>query len=173
MNVSKDAVVMLEIELWDLWGTLLESSDTSMEYLHGGYQGIFPAVEDALEGKRAGEKVEVRLEPGDGFGDYDDSLVRVEPRESFPAEITKGMQFEGIPGDEDADVPDDDEETEPRIYTVTDVADDAIVLDGNHPYAGIALKFVCTIKSVRPATPEEIERGSIDDPSDGFVRVVH
>jgi FKBP-type peptidyl-prolyl cis-trans isomerase SlyD len=168
LNIAKDAVVTLDIELWDLWGKQLEASDAPMQYLHGGYEGIFPAVEAALEGKGVGEKIEVRLEPEDAFGEYDDELVRVESRELFPEGITAGMQFEGIPGDDESG---DDDEL--RIYTVTDVAEDAVVLDGNHPFAGIALKFICTIRSVRNATPDELERGGIDDPSDGVVRVVH
>lgn len=165
MNVGPDAVVSLAVEVWDLWGTLLESSESPVRYLHGGYDGIFPSVEAALEGKQVGEKLEVRLEPEDAFGEYDEDLVRVEARTHFPSEVAVGMQFEGVPGD----APED----EPLIYTVTDVAEDAVVLDGNHPWAGIAIKFQCTVVDVRAATADEIERGGVDDPDTGVLRVLH
>jgi FKBP-type peptidyl-prolyl cis-trans isomerase SlyD len=170
MNVGKDAIVALDVELWDLWGTKLQASEAPIEYLHGGYDNIFPLVEAALEGKHAGDKVEVRLEPEEAFGDYDESLVRIEARDDFPRELEVGMQFEGLPG---ADAADEDEADADTIYTVTDIAEDAVVLDGNHPFAGIALKFVCTVRAVRAATAEEVERGYADDPSGGIVRVLH
>lgn len=168
MTIAKDSVVSLEVEIWDLWGTLLQSSEGPVEYLHGGYDEIFPAVESALEGKTLGDKVEVRLEPEEAFGDYDEELVRVEPRARFPAELEVGMQFEGVPGDAD-----EDDEDDPDIYTVTDIADDAVVLDGNHPLAGLTIKFQCRVVGVRPASPEEIERGAADDPEGGLLRVLH
>lgn len=165
MNIAQDAVVSLTVELWDLWGTLLDSSSAPVRYLHGGYDGIFAPVEAALEGKRRGDKLEVRLEPEDAFGEYDEELLRVEPRDQFPGEVTVGMQFEGLPGE----APDEDA----PIYTVTDVAGDSVVLDGNHPFAGIAIKFQCTVVDVRPATADEIERGVVDDPDAGPFRVLH
>lgn len=170
MNIARDAVVALDIEVWDLWGNLLERSEEPVEYLHGGYDEIFPVVETALEGKAAGDKLEVRLEPEDAFGDYDESLVRLESRDTFPGEVAVGMQFEGVPGDSaDADADGGD----PPVYTVTDVAEDSVVLDGNHPFAGISLKFVCTVRGVRAASAEEIARGSAADPSGGVLRVLH
>jgi FKBP-type peptidyl-prolyl cis-trans isomerase SlyD len=79
------------------------------------------------------------------------------------------MQFEGVPSDEDES--DDDEAGEPIIYIVTDIADEAVVLDGNHPYAGIALQFNCTVRGVRAATAGEIEQGGADDGDAAIVRV--
>jgi FKBP-type peptidyl-prolyl cis-trans isomerase SlyD len=79
--------------------------------------------------------------------------VQIEPRADFPKELQVGMQFEGGPeeGDDDDFV----------IYRVTDIADDKVVLDGNHPLAGMALVFTCTVTAIRPASPEEIEQGHV------------
>jgi FKBP-type peptidyl-prolyl cis-trans isomerase SlyD len=169
MQVAKNTVVSLDIEVSDVWGNLLERSEQPLSYLHGGYAGIVPAVEQALEGKQPGDSLSMRLEPDDAFGDYDEDLVRVEPRARFPETLEVGMQFEGVPSDEDES--DDDEAGEPIIYIVTDIADEAVVLDGNHPYAGIALQFNCTVRGVREATAAEIEQGGPDDGDAAIVRV--
>jgi FKBP-type peptidyl-prolyl cis-trans isomerase SlyD len=104
---------------------------------------MFEALERALEGKSAGETVQVQLEPEQAFGEYDAELVRVEPAERFGTDIAVGAEIE-----EDA-----------AVYTVTDVAGGKVVLDGNHPLAGMALRFSCVILSVREATKEELSRG--------------
>ena len=146
MQIARDTVVSIDYVLSDAAGKLIEKTQTPISYLHGGYQGIFPMVENALDGKQAGDACEVRLEPGDAFGDYDEKLVRVEPRERFPENVSVGMQFEGSPeGSEHV-----------SIYTVTDIADGKIVVDGNHPLAGISLVFNCTVTEVRKATEEEL-----------------
>jgi FKBP-type peptidyl-prolyl cis-trans isomerase SlyD len=152
--IGRNTVVSLDLELADFWGNVLQKSASPVHYLHGGYGDLLPALERALEGKLPGEHLTVRLEPEEAFGDYDEQLVRVEPREAFPETLDVGMQFEGIPGGE----PDD------TIYTVTDIAAGSVVLDGNHPLAGIGLEFRCTVRSVRAATEEEIGRGELDDP---------
>ena len=164
MNIVKDSVVSLDVEIWDLFGNQLDVSDKPLEYLHGGYDEIFPAVEAALEGKSTGDAMEVQLEPEEAFGEYDDDLVRLAPRSAFPEQLEVGMQFEGIPGDA---------ETEGSIYTVTDIADEQVVLDGNHPLSGIAIRFKCRVVDVRQATAGEIERGQPDDPEEPLVRVLH
>jgi len=152
MRVGRDTVVALDLELADLWGNLLQGEER-IRYLHG-YDEILPALERALEGKAAGEKLALRLEPEDAFGEYDDALLRVEPRSRFPEALDTGMQFEGIPGAAQDGV----------IYTVTDIAGDKVVLDGNHPLAGIAIEFRATVREVRRATADEIEAGHADDP---------
>lgn len=151
MQIAKNTVVSLVYELSDTDGKMIEKTDEPIEYLHGGYDGIFPLVEKALAGKSAGENCEVRLEPDDAFGDYDAELVHLEPRSKFPDEIKVGMQFEGR----------GEESGSSLVYTITDIADDKVVVDGNHPLAGRALTFSCTVKSVRPATREELEHGHV------------
>jgi FKBP-type peptidyl-prolyl cis-trans isomerase SlyD len=112
-------------------------------YLHGGYGQMLEALERALEGKGPGESLLVQLEPEDAFGDYDAELLRVEALERYGEGVAVGMEIE-----EDA-----------RLYTVTDVADGKVVLDANHPFAGMALRFSCVILSIRAATEEEVRRG--------------
>lgn len=151
MQISKDTVVTITYELKDREGKTLEQSDKAVSYLHGGYDGIFPAVEEALHGKTAGESCEVTLDPDNAFGEYDENLMRVEPRHLFPENVEVGMQFEGAPeGSEEA-----------MIYTITDIAEDKVIVDGNHPLAGQTLLFNCKIEEVRPAVDEEIEHGHV------------
>ena len=151
MNAAHNTVVSLSYELYDADGTLIEKAKDPLVYLHGGYSGIFPLVEKALEGKAVGELCQVRLTPADAFGEYDAELVRVETRDSFPAEVEIGMQFQGESG----------EEGEVIVYTVTDIADGKVVVDGNHPLAGQTLNFECTIADVRAATQEELSHGHV------------
>ena len=152
MPIDRGKVVTLAYELRDCDGESLEGGDAEMAYLHGGFGGIFPKVEEALDGKDVGHELDITLEPEDAFGDYDAELLRVEPRARFPAELEVGMQFEGVPGD--------DQEAA-HIYTVTDITSDAVVVDGNHPYAGERLWFKCSVKGVRPATREELQHGHV------------
>ena len=149
MQIGKDTVVAMDYQLFDTDGELIEKTDEPVEYLHGGYGGMFPAVEKALEGKSAGETCKVRLTPDDGFGDYDADLVHVEPRDKFPDHVEVGMQFEGK----------GEETGETVVYTVTDVAEGKVVVDGNHPLAGQTLQMECTITAVRAASAEDISHG--------------
>ena len=135
-------MVVLRIELHDAQDVKLQAP-SDLTYLHGGYGELLPALERALEGKGPGESVKLQLEPEDAFGEYDADLLRVEPAERYGKGIAAGMEVE-----EDS-----------RFYTVTDVADGKVVLDGNHPLAGMALRFSCEIVSVRTAKAEEITRG--------------
>ncbi len=151
MKIAKDTVVSLRYELSDANGALLEKTDDPISYLHGGYDGIFPTVEEVLHGKDVGSKFEVTMEPDEAFGEYDHDLVRVEPRNLFPENIEIGMQFEG--GAED----DDDEDY--MLFTVVDVTEDEVTVDGNHPLAGKTLNFVGIVTGVRAATAEELEHG--------------
>jgi FKBP-type peptidyl-prolyl cis-trans isomerase SlyD len=150
MRIEGGTVVRLAYELRDCDGDSLEDEGAEMEYLHGGFGGIFPKVEQALSGKQVGQEVSVTLDPEDAFGEYDAELLRVEPRERFPKQVEVGMRFEGVPGDR---------EDEALIYTVTDVTPESVVVDGNHPLAGERLWFKCSVKEVRRATPEEIAHG--------------
>jgi len=150
MPINRGMVVRLDYELKDCDGEALEDEGAQMEYLHGGFGGIFPKVEKALEGKEVGDEMSMTLDPEDAFGEYDAELLRVEPRASFPEAIEVGMRFEGVPGDD---------EDEALIYTVTDVTPDAVVVDGNHPLAGERLWFKAKVASVRAATQEELQHG--------------
>ena len=119
------------------------SPPAELSYLHGGYGEMLPALEQALEGKGAGESLEVQLEPEQAFGEYDPQLLRVEPLGRYGEGVTVGMQIEEAS----------------RLYTVTDIAGGSVVLDANHPLAGMALRFSVVILTVRSATREEMQRG--------------
>jgi FKBP-type peptidyl-prolyl cis-trans isomerase SlyD len=141
--VSRDTVVSLRIEIYDAQGALLEAPAEPLTYLHGGYGGLLEALEQALEGRLAGDTLRIQLEPEQAFGEYDAELVRLEPAERYGEGLEVGMQVE---------------EAE-RIYTVTDIAGGSAVLDANHPLAGMALRFVCRVTAVRLATETELARG--------------
>ena len=153
MKIAKDSVVSLRYELFDSTGELLEKVDDQISYLHGGYDGIFPLVEEALHGKSVGDKCSVTMQPDDAFGEYDHNLVEVEARSSFPKEVAVGMQFEGGP--------EGSEEDDFMLFTVIDVTNDEVTVDGNHPLAGKTLTFNCTVTGVRKATDEELEHGHV------------
>ena len=154
MKISNDSVVSLSYELIDLsGGALLEKSNDPLSYVHGGYDGIFPLVEEALHGKNVGDKVTVKMEPDDAFGEYDHDLVRVESRDLFPKDIEVGMQLEG--GAED----DNDEDY--MLFTIVEITDKEVTVDGNHPLAGKTLNFNATVTGVRAATKEELDHGHV------------
>jgi FKBP-type peptidyl-prolyl cis-trans isomerase SlyD len=152
MRIEKGRVVRLDYELKDADGEQLEDGGANLEYLHGGFGGIFPKVEAALDGQDVGHEVAITLEPDDAFGEYDADLLRVEPRARFPEGIEVGMRFEGVPGER---------EDEALIYTVTDVTPDTVVVDGNHPLAGERLWFRAKVSDVRSATQEELQHGHV------------
>ncbi|GAB1234281.1 peptidylprolyl isomerase [Ferrigenium sp. UT5] len=153
MKIEKNAVVSLTYELTDADGALIEKAGEPISYLHGGYDGIFPLVEEALQGKAVGDRFAVSMQADDAFGEYEHDLVRVEPRSMFPAEVAVGMQFEGgAEGDDDDDF---------MLYTVTDVSDDQVTVDGNHPLAGKALTFSGVVTGVRAASAEELSHGHV------------
>jgi FKBP-type peptidyl-prolyl cis-trans isomerase SlyD len=126
----------------DAQGVLLQPR-SEVTYLHGGYGELLEALERALEGKAAGEAVSLQLEPEQAFGEYDAALLRIEPAERYGKGLEVGMEVE-----EDS-----------RFYTVTDIAAGKVVLDANHPLAGMALRFSVEIITVRSASAEEIQRG--------------
>ena len=154
MQIAMNTVVSMTYELKDADGNTLEKSNDPIAYLHGGHDNIFPKVEEAIHGKNVGDSVEITLDPADAFGDYDEGLVQIEPLSAFPEKnIKEGMQFEG-----------EDESGEVIIYTVTNIADGKVVVDGNHPWAGQRVLFMATIKDVRDANQEEIEHKHVHGP---------
>lgn len=152
MLIGRNSVVTLDYSVKDSDGNIVDEGAAPLVYLHGGYGGIFDRIEEELQGKAIGDSLLVKLEPDDAFGDYDAELVEVESRSLFPENIEVGMQFER--GDEDG-------EEDGMLYTITDIADGKVVVDGNHPLAGMALVFACSVTEVRQATAEEISHGHV------------
>ena len=151
-----NTVVSITFELKDADGNILESSKNPIAYLHGGHDSIFPKVEEEIHGKKIGDKVLVALEPADAFGNYDEELVQIEPASAFPEKnLKEGMQFEG-----------EDSSGEIIVYTITDIADGKVVVDGNHLWAGQRVIFEATIEGVRDASEEEVTKKQVHGEGD-------
>jgi FKBP-type peptidyl-prolyl cis-trans isomerase SlyD len=161
MEITRQCVVALTWTLKDSLGEVLDELKDPVEFLVGG-EDLLSRVEDALQGHAAGDELDLHLEPEEAFGDYNEQLVFLEPRGIFPADLEEGMTFEGMPEGGNAQAP------KGVIYTVTEVYPEHVVLDGNHPLAGIAIRLQLKVEKVREATEEEVGRGSAGT---GFFKV--
>ena len=163
MEITQQCVVALTWTLTDTLGEELDVLDEPVEFLVGG-DDLLPAIEEALQGRSAGNTLDIQLEPEQAFGDFDDTLLFLEPRALFPAETEEGMTFEGsaLPAGTNPDAPRD------ALYTVTDIYPEHVVLDGNHPLAGIALRLTLRVHGVSEATDDETAHGSAGT---GFFRL--
>ena len=146
MKIEKDTVVTLKYKVADAQGKLIEASPEPMAYLHGGYENTLPKIEEALEGQEAGYETTLALEPEDAFGLRDESLVRSIPKADFPPGVKVGGQLEGRLDD-----------GRQHLFTVMKIKGPVVLLDGNHPWAGKALRFSLQVTDVRAALPVEIE----------------
>jgi FKBP-type peptidyl-prolyl cis-trans isomerase SlyD len=155
MEISQQCVVALTWTLKDTLGEVLDVLDEPVEFLIGG-RDLLPPIEEALQGHAAGATVQLQIEPEQAFGDFNDQLLFLEPRGLFPPELQEGLTMEGsaLPAGCNPDAPKD------TLYTVTDIYPEHVVLDGNHPLAGIAIRITIKVESVREATEEEIGQGS-------------
>lgn len=154
MEILKNTVVTLNYTVTDSEGNLIDDGKDPLVYLHGGYDGIFPLIEETLHGKKTGESFRVKLQPEDAFGDYDEELVLLEDLEQFPENIEVGMAFERV----------GDEGEEDMVFRITDIQEGKVVVDGNHPLAGMALIFDGTVAEVRQASTEEVSHGHVHGP---------
>ena len=156
MKITPQCVVALTWTLKDTLGDVLDELDEPVEFLLGG-KDLLASIEEALLGHAAGDTLELHLEPENAFGDYDENRVFLEPRSIFPAELEEGMTFDGaaLPSGATPQIPPE------HIYTVTDIYPEHVVLDGNHPLGGIAIRLAVKVESVREATEPEVGRGSL------------
>ena len=149
--IIKNKVVSLSYCLKDAQGKELDRTDTDkpMTYLHGG-GAIVPGLENALSGLQIGEKKEVTVKPEEGYGEILDDLKMNVERKMFPAaqKIALGMQFMAELGD-----------GRKHPFTVVEMRDNEIHIDGNHPLAGQTLYFSLEVMEIRDATSEELEHG--------------
>ena len=152
MSISKDSVVTLHYTLKDDSGEVIDSSDGGepLAYLHG-HGNLVAGLERELTGKGPGEKLEVKITPAEGYGEYDAALVQRVPRRQLKgiAKIYVGMKLQAQTQDG------------PREVTVTQVLGDTVTIDSNHPLAGKNLNFAIDIVGVREATAEELEHGHV------------
>ena len=153
MLIARNKVVLIDYTLTDDSQQILDRSGEGepLAYLHGA-RNIIPGLENALEGKQAGDQLNVRIDPAEAYGERDDRLVQMVPREMFEdsQEIQVGMQFHS-----------GDDEGNTTVVTVTNLTEDTVTVDANHPLAGVPLTFAVTIVEVREATPEEMTHGHV------------
>ena len=145
MKIEKDTAVTLRFKVAEIGGKAIEESADPSVYLHGGYGNTLLKVEEALEGQEAGFQVMLDLQPADAFGVRDESLLQTIPKSQFPPGVKIGGQLEGR-----------GEDGSQHQFTVTKIKGDTVMLDGNHPLAGKALRFTVKVLNVRAATEEEI-----------------
>ena len=150
MQIAENRVITLNYILKDDEGNIIDSAeDGSFAYLHGA-ANIIPGLEHALQGKSAGDELSVAIKPEQGYGERNEDMTQVVPRNMFDTdeEIKVGMQFH-------AESPDG----QPLSVTVVNVSDSEVTIDGNHPLAGVNLNFDVKILEIREATEEELEHG--------------
>lgn len=161
MKITEQCVVALTWALKDTLGEELDVLDDPVEFLVGG-SDLLESIEKVLQGHEPGDTLELHLEPSDAFGDYDDRLLFLESRHLFPEQIEEGMGFEGLPAGCNPNASKD------RLYFISDIYPDHVVLDGNHPLAGMALCIALKVHGVREAALDEIGRGTLGT---GFFRM--
>lgn len=153
MQITKHRVVSFDYKLTDGQGTVIDSSEgrEPLSYLHGT-SAIIPGLEAELEGKAAGDNLNVVVEPQDAYGERRDELRAQVPRQQFdsPEALQVGMQFRT-----------QSETGSDQVVTITAIDNDQVTIDGNHPLAGVTLHFDIAIDTVREATAEEIAQGSV------------
>lgn len=155
MLITAPCVVTLTWTLTDAQDRALDALETPTEFFFGG-DDLLAAVEDAIAGRAAGFETRVQIEPGQAFGDYQPERVCFEPRALFPAQLEPGMVFEGLPaGAKTPGMAAD------ALYVVTEVYPEHVVLDANHPLAGMAIRLAIKVEAVREASDDEIEAGSV------------
>lgn len=147
-RIAPAKLVTLTYRITDTEDRVLEQNDVPVSYLHGGYSDLFEKVERALEGKAAGDVVEVTLSPDEGFGEHDPNLTFTDDLDNVPPEFRRVG----------AEVEMQNEAGEARTFIVTRIENGRLTVDCNHPFAGKTVRFRIEIQSVRDATPEELQQ---------------
>jgi FKBP-type peptidyl-prolyl cis-trans isomerase SlyD len=154
MQIGKEKVVSIHYTLRDNSGNILDSSEgrDPLNYIQG-IGNLIPGMEEGLEGKGKGDKVDIKVSPEKGYGVRNDQLIQKVPRSAFgDQEVRQGMQFQA--GSNQGS----------QVVTVTEVNLDSITVDGNHPLAGVELNFAVEVLEVREATKEELDHGHVHGP---------
>lgn len=155
MQIATHKVVSIHYTLTSDDGDILDSSEGQepLTYIHG-LGNIIPGLESALTGRLVGDSFEVSIAPADGYGERDNDMIQSVPKNAFQgvSEIRPGMQFQ-------AESPEG-----MQLVTVIDVDGDEVILDGNHPMAGLTLNFAVEVTAIRDATQEEMDHGHVHGP---------
>jgi len=150
MQISDNSVVAIEYVLTGDDGEVIDTSEgrEPLVYLHG-HSNIIPGLEKGLEGREVGAELSVKVQPAEGYGDYKDQLVQDIPKEAFAGQekVEPGMSFRA------------ESKAGPMTVIVREVGEESVTIDGNHMLAGKVLNFAVEVKSVRPATEQELEEG--------------
>lgn len=150
--IQQNTVVTLNYRVTDSEGNVLDKGG-DLQYVHGGYEDIFPKIEEALNGKTIGDFVTVTLSPEDAFGERDPKYVITKDLSVLPPDVVVGAGLEGpAPGEEDA----------LTVYRVMEIKDGKAVLDANHPLAGKTLIFSCSPTAIRAVTSDKIASQTTD-----------
>ena len=152
-HITPQCVVALTWTLKDTLGEELDVLDKPVEFLVGGGD-LLPKIDEALQGHEVGDSLNLHLEPEDAFGDFIDKLIFLEARSRFPKNIEEGQSFEGLPPGCNPDAPPD------LLYTITEIYPEHVVLDANHPLAGIAIRLHLKVAGIREATEDEVGDGT-------------
>ncbi len=154
MQIAKHKVVSIHYTLRDNQGAILDSS-TGKDPLHyiQGIGNLIPGMEEGLEGKQKGDKLDIIVSPEKGYGERSEQLIQKVPRSAFgDQEVRPGMQFQA------------QSSQGTQIVTVTEVGLENVTVDGNHPLAGVELNFSVEVMEVRNATADELEHGHVHGP---------
>jgi FKBP-type peptidyl-prolyl cis-trans isomerase SlyD len=159
VTVAKHKLVYITYSILDQRGRVVEQYDMPVGYVQGAHSGILPAIEAAVLGRKAGDRVEIALSPEEGYGERDESLVFVDEVDNVPPEFRRVG----------AEVMFENEAGETKVFYVTAIADGKLTLDGNPSLAGQSVKCLVNVMDVRDATPEEIRKGRPLDVQTGTV----
>lgn len=151
MIITKNCLVTLDYTVFDTDNNLLDSGAQPLIYLHGGYGDVFEKIEKALEGKSIGESIHIQLSPKDAFGEYKQEFVLIEDRNQFEDDLEVGQNVEMV-------FSEGEDEEIVLTYSVVEILEDKVILDANHPLAGVTIIFDGTVIGVREATSDEIEK---------------
>jgi len=149
--ITKNCLVTLDYTVFDTENNLLDSGAQPLIYLHGGYGDVFEKIEKALEGKSIGESIHIQLSPKDAFGEYKQELVLIEDRNQFEDDLEVGQSVEMV-------FSEGEDEEIVLTYSVVEILEDKVILDANHPLAGVTIIFDGTVIGLREATSDEIEK---------------
>ena len=162
-QIKKDKYVELTYAILNAKGEIKERVDIPVKYIHGRDSGLFPKIEKNLEGHSKGDRVEVSLSQLEGFGPSDPSLIFTDDLANVPP------QFHQV----GAEVEMKNDRGEAKKFTVTNIENGKLTVDGNHPLAGQTIKFVVTVGVVRDATKEELKSGVTQNFTAGDAGTIH